>query len=445
MKFKVFIPTRGISHNKIECFETKSLQTAKANARKLVIAEYESNDLLSIDVQAFKKLRWKELEQDIWQIKVPNSAIEIDGQLTDRYAELAVVTDTPPVQVEDKAATSWRTIARQVISLRWNTSDSWQAVELQAGISPKLSATLCRLTDYKTEILSFLTENRSELIERVGSEDFEAVQKFIQRRFGLLKNFTPDIVAQLGFQKDLLRENLPSVANGAEKQNDCVARAFQQAFDISYEHAVQEIEANIDRSIARDGVPFEIVNNLARSYNWEIICPPKKISLNELVRLTPELLKEKMIVGIDGHAYYAENGVIKDHSDFSGEIVLQITVPNDRASDIQQAIADGIKRQQDDLMTKLQDIVNERWFSSRVVNQKNYADKIGVPLDVLQLFVSTPEYIAAAEAMIRSYDDMEKWTKTVKQPITQIARRMFLSMDKIIAILADMNVSCIDM
>ena len=96
-------------------------------------------------------------------------------------------------------------------------------------------------------------------------------------------------------------------------------------------------------------------------------------------------------------------------------------------------------------MAKLQDIVNERWFASRVVNQVNYADNLDLPLDVLQQFVSTPEYVAAAEAIIRAYEDMEKWTKSVKQPITQIARRMFLPMDKIIAILADMNFSCVDM
>ena len=182
MKFKVFIPTRGISHNKIECFEAKSLQTAKANARKLVIAEYESNNLLSMDVPAFKKLRWKEMEQDIWQLKVPNSATEeVNGKLIDRYAQLAVVTDTPPMVVEDKATTTWKTIAQQVVNLRWNTTDSWQTVELQAGISPQVSATLCRVVDYKTEIVAFLTKNRDELIERVGSEDFEAIQKFIQR------------------------------------------------------------------------------------------------------------------------------------------------------------------------------------------------------------------------------------------------------------------------
>ena len=386
------------------------------------------------------------MEQDIWQLKVPNSATEeVNGKLIDRYAQLAVVTDTPPMVVEDKATTTWKTIAQQVVNLRWNTTDSWQTVELQAGISPQVSATLCRVVDYKTEIVAFLTKNRDELIERVGSEDFEAIQKFIQRRYGLNKIIVPDIVAELGFEKDLVREDLPSVANGGEKKNDCVARAFQQAFDISYEDAITEIEANIDSSIAHSGVPIATVNKLARSYNWDIIHVPKKLSLNELVKLTPELLKEKMIVGIDKHAYFAENGVIRDHSDFSGEIVLQVTVPNDRVSTVAEAITNGIKRQQDQLMAKLQDIVNERWFASRVVNQVNYADNLDVPLEVLQQFVSTPEYVAAAEAIIRAYEDMEKWTKSVKQPITQIAQRMFLSMDKIIAILADMNISCVDM
>ena len=96
MKYRISIPTRGITHNKLEPIEAKNWQMAKTTARKIIVNEYETNTLLSIDRKVFAKARWRKTdEEDMFALKVPNSGIEVGGEVISKpvsYTHLTLPT-----------------------------------------------------------------------------------------------------------------------------------------------------------------------------------------------------------------------------------------------------------------------------------------------------------------------------------------------------------------
>ena len=157
----------------------------------------------------------------------------------------------------------------------------------------------------------------------------------------------------------------------------------------------------------------------------------------------PELLKEKMLVGVKNHLFYVEEGVIRDHSDYGLETIVRLIVPEDRVQAIEEMIANSVREQLDKLMKDIEQIVHDRWWG-RITKLETFAEKLGVDPNLFKALTETIVYREEAEKIIRVQEqypiEFQKWVSSVKSPVENIGQRLFLERDKICEILTDMNV-----
>ncbi len=112
--------------------------------------------------------------------------------------------------------------------------------------------------------------------------------------------------------------------------------------------------------------------------------------------------------------------------------------------DITDMMSNAVRDQLDKLKQKLEEIVEERWWAPRVTKLETFAEKLDVTPDLLREFTQTIEYREEAEKIIRVQEqypeEFQAWVSSVKSPVDQIERRLFLSRDKVCEILTDMKV-----